>query len=62
MRAGKRLQDIDLFGEVSWVSGAGASNAGRPRLPMRLMVSLLYLKHAYNVTSAATARPYADLR
>ncbi len=30
------------------VLGAGLSNAGRPRLPVRLMVSLLYLKHAYN--------------
>lgn len=28
VRAGKRLQDIDLFGEVSWVSGAGVSTAG----------------------------------
>jgi IS5 family transposase len=30
------------------LAGAGISNAGRPRLPIRLMVALLYLKHAYN--------------
>jgi transposase, IS5 family len=30
------------------VVGGGKSNAGRPRLPTRLMVSLLYLKHAFN--------------
>ena len=28
--------------------GACVSAAGRPRLPVRLMVALLYLKHAYN--------------
>jgi transposase, IS5 family len=50
VRAGKKLQDIDLFGPVVQVSGGGVSNAGRPRLPMRLMVSLLYLKHAYNLS------------
>ena len=30
------------------LAGAGASAAGRSRLPIRLMVGLLYLKHAYN--------------
>jgi IS5 family transposase len=37
-----------LFGSVSTVSGRGVSNAGRPRLPTRLMVALLYLKHSFN--------------
>jgi hypothetical protein len=37
-----------FFGSQTVVLGAGLSNAGRPRLPFRLMVSLLYLKHAYN--------------
>ena len=31
------------------IAGAGVSTASRPRLPMRLMVSLLYLKHAFNL-------------
>ena len=50
VKAGKKVEDIDLFGPVVKVSGGGVSNAGRPRLPMRLMVSLLYLKHTYNLS------------
>jgi len=46
-RAGAALSDLDLFGEqVQRV--AVASNAGRPRVPLRIMISLLYLKHAFN--------------
>ena len=30
--------------------GAGRSNAGRPKLPIRLMASLLYLKHSFNLS------------
>jgi hypothetical protein len=46
-RAGAALPDLDLFGEqVQRV--AVASNAGRPRVPLRIMISLLYLKHAFN--------------
>jgi IS5 family transposase len=47
-KAGKKIEDIDLFGATVVLSGAGVSNAGRPRLPLRLMASLLYLKHAFN--------------
>jgi transposase, IS5 family len=46
--AGKKIEDLDLFGPVSVVAGGSISNAGRPRLPTRLMVALLYLKHAFN--------------
>ena len=48
VKAGKKIEDLDLFGPVSAVAGGGLSNAGRPRLPTRLMVALLYLKHAFN--------------
>jgi IS5 family transposase len=48
VKAGKKIGDLDLFGPVSAVAGGGVSNAGRPRLPTRLMVVLLYLKHAFN--------------
>ena len=37
-----------MFGPVSAVDSGGVSNAGRPRLPTRLMVVLLFLKHAFN--------------
>jgi len=48
VKAGKKIEDLDLFGPVVGVVGGGVSNAGRPRLPTRLMVALLYLKHAFN--------------
>ena len=47
-RGGTTFEVASLFGPTVQVAGAGVSNAGRPRLPIRLMVALLYLKHAYN--------------
>jgi IS5 family transposase len=45
-RDGQRLvEGADLFGPTQTVHTPRAG--GRPRLPFRLMVSLLYLKHAY---------------
>jgi IS5 family transposase len=38
----------ELFGVTEVIAGAGISNDGRPSLPTRLMVSLLYLIHAIN--------------
>jgi IS5 family transposase len=34
-KVGKKIDDIDLFGATVSLSGAGVSNAGRPRLPLR---------------------------
>ena len=48
VRAGKTIEDADLFGVNEVIAGAGISNAGRLRLPTRLMVSLLYFKYAFN--------------
>jgi transposase, IS5 family len=47
-RRGRVSEGADMFEPTLAVAGAGISNAGRPRLPIRLMVALLYLKHAYN--------------
>jgi transposase, IS5 family len=47
-RKGRLVEGSDLFGPTLTAAGAGVSAAGRPRLPIRLMVSLLYLKHAFN--------------
>jgi IS5 family transposase len=50
-KASKKIEDLDnmdFFGATVSLSGGGVSNAGRPRLPLRLMASLLYLKHAFN--------------
>ena len=49
-RAGDTLERSDLLGPVQVVVGAGQSAAGRPRLPIRLMASLVYLKHSYNLS------------
>ena len=55
------VSDVDLFGVAPAVLvGAGISNAGRPRLPVRLMVSLLYLKHAFNVSDEALVERWSD--
>jgi hypothetical protein len=37
---------MDPFGLSVQIVGAGMSKAGRPRLPMQMMISLLYLRHA----------------
>jgi transposase, IS5 family len=46
-RVGVAMPDLDLFGEAPAVVGR-KSNAGRPRVPLRIMIALLYLKHAFN--------------
>jgi transposase, IS5 family len=50
MRAGQLLEGRDLFGPTAVLAGGGVSNAGRPKLPIRLMASLLYLKHSFNLS------------
>jgi IS5 family transposase len=59
-RTGRVVTDADLFGPTAEVVGAGVSKAGRPRLPIRLMVSLLYLKHAYGLSDEAVVERWAE--
>ena len=49
-RTGEVLKAQDMFGATETLVGAGRSNAGRPKLPIRLMASLLYLKHSFNLS------------
>jgi IS5 family transposase len=49
-RQGQAVAGSDLFGTSLQIAGAGISAAGRPRLPIRLMAALLYLKHAFNLS------------
>jgi IS5 family transposase len=49
-RTGQVLQSEDMFGTTQIVIGGGRSNAGRPKLPIRLMASLLYLKNSFNLS------------
>jgi IS5 family transposase len=59
-REGQRVEDEDLFGPTMQVVGAGISAAGRPRLPIRLMASLLYLKHAFNLSDEEVVERWAE--
>ena len=59
-RAGLTSEDVDLFGPGVALDGAGRSNAGRPRLPIRLMTSLLYLKHCFNLSDEELAQRWSE--
>ena len=59
-RKGRVVEGADMFGPTLAVAGTGVSNAGRPRLPIRLMVALLYLKHAYNESDESLVERWAQ--
>ncbi|GAB1392577.1 IS5-like element IS1478 family transposase [Rhodocyclaceae bacterium] len=59
-RSGKTLEGSDLFGPTVAIAGGGVSNAGRPKLSIRLMASLLYLKHANNLSDEAVVERWAQ--
>lgn len=59
-RAGCSVEGMDLFGPTVALAGAGVSPAGRPRLPIRLMVALLYLKHAYGLSDDGVIERWAQ--
>lgn len=59
-RDGTAIANDDLFGMTLAVAGGGISNAGRPRLSIRLMASLLYLKHAYNLSDEDVVERWAE--
>jgi IS5 family transposase len=58
-RAGVAMPDLDLFGEQVQ-RAAMTSNAGRPRVPLRIMIALLYLKHAFNESDEGVVQRWAD--
>lgn len=60
VRGGNKLIDIDLFGPTTAIVGGGVSNAGRPRLPLRIMISLLYLKHAFNESDEGVCERWSE--
>jgi IS5 family transposase len=59
-RKGRAVEGADMFGPTVSVAGAGVSAAGRPRLPIRLMVSLLYLKHAFNESDESVVERWSE--
>ena len=59
-RMGKFREDADMFGPTLVVATGCVSRAGRPRLPIRLMVSLLYLKHAFNESDESVVERWSE--
>ncbi|MFE1574467.1 transposase, partial [Comamonas odontotermitis] len=59
-RAGKAADGFDLFGPSLQLTGAGVSTAGRPRLPIRLMAALLYLKHAFGLSDQELVERWSE--
>jgi IS5 family transposase len=50
----------DLFGEHAVEFGGGVSNVGRPRLSIRLMASLLYLKNSFNLSDEELVQRWSE--
>ena len=59
-RQGQVVEIDDLFDTALVIAGGGVSAAGRPRLPIRLMASLLYLKHAFNLSDEELAIRWSE--
>lgn len=59
-RAGRSQQVQDWFGTTVQVAGGGVSSAGRPRLPIRLMAALLYLKHVFNLSDEELVQRWSE--
>jgi IS5 family transposase len=59
-REGQVLEGRDMFGPTLVLEGAGASNAGRPKLPIRLMASLVYLKHSFNLSDEEVCARWSE--
>ncbi|MFG6417304.1 transposase [Roseateles sp. DC23W] len=49
-----------MFGPTLVEAAGGVSRAGRPRLPIRVMVSLLYLKHAFNERDESVVERWSE--
>lgn len=49
-----------MFGESIQIKDGGISKAGRPRLPLRLMIGLLYLKHSFDESDEGVVARWAE--
>ena len=59
VRSGKKIEGSDLFGPVSGIAKPGSSG-GRPRIALRVMISLLYLKHAFNESDEGVVERWSE--
>ena len=60
VKPARRVIGEDLAGAFDGEFGGGISPAGRPRLPVRLMVSLLYLKNSFNLSDEELVERWAE--
>lgn len=51
---------VGLFGADVVEFGGGVSRAGRPRLPIRLVAGLLYLKNSFNLSDEELVLRWAE--
>ncbi len=58
LRSARSVTQDDLFGSSLQI--AGVRGGGRPRLPTPLMLSLLYLKHAFNESDESLCARWMD--
>lgn len=56
----QQAMDADMFGPSVVVSGGAISNAGRPRLNLRLMMALTLLKNSFNLSDEDLVRRFAE--
>ena len=59
-RSGSKVLTPDLLGEHEVEFGSGDSPAGRPRLSIRLMASLQYLKNAFNLSDEELVQRWSE--
>jgi len=59
-RAGQSLDGADLFGATAQVVSAGVGIGGRPKLPIRLMASLVYLKNCFNLSDEEVCARWSE--
>ncbi|OOG51170.1 IS5 family transposase [Polaromonas sp. C04] len=52
--------DEDLFGATAQWAGGGVSNAGRSRLPLRLMIALTLLKNSFDLSDEELVQRFAE--
>ena len=50
----------DLLGKHERQTGGNVSEAGHPRLPVRLMASLVYLKHSFNLSDEELVERWSE--
>lgn len=59
-RPAREVGGEDLFGTAVLTVGGGVNPAGRERLPIRLMASLRYLKHAFDLSDEEVVARWSE--